>query len=61
MKTEIGDLLKNRLTGEFYKVKKINIEKVILESEDIPNKVWYGDKECIGLLYEEAENQDRKN
>jgi len=61
VKTEIGDLLKNRLTGEFYKVKKINIEKVILESEDIPNKVWYGDKECIGLLYEEAENQDRKN
>jgi hypothetical protein len=61
MKTEIGDLLKNRLTGKFYKVKKINIEKVMLEAEDIPNKVWYGDKECIGLLYEEAENQDRKN
>ena len=57
MKTEKGDILKNRLTGEFYKVKNIAIEKVILESENTPNKVWYGDKECLDLLYEEVEDQ----
>ena len=57
MKTEIGDILKNRVTGEFYKVKNITMEKVILESENTPNKAWYGDKECLELLYEEAENQ----
>jgi hypothetical protein len=57
VKTEIGDILKNRLTGEFYRVKNIQIEKVILESENTPNKAWYGDKECLELLYEKAEDQ----
>jgi len=57
METVIGDILKNRLTGEFYKVKKIRIDKVTLEAKDVPNKGWFGDKESLELLYEKAENQ----
>ena len=56
-----GDRFKDKLTGKLYEVKVIKNGTLVLGSEDIPNKVWYGDKECIGLLYEEAENQDRKN
>jgi len=57
METVIGDILKNRLTGEFYKVQKIRIDKVTLEAKDVPNKGWFGDKETLELLYEKAENQ----
>ncbi len=57
MKTAIGDILKNKLTGEFYKVKKINMWTVILEAKDAPDKLWFGNKESLELLYENAENQ----
>ena len=58
MRTVIGDILKNRLTGEFYEVKKIRMEKVTLEAKNVTNKGWFGDKEILELLYEKAENQE---
>jgi hypothetical protein len=57
MKTWIGDILKNRLTGEVYKVKRIKMETVMLEAENRPNKVWLGDNEMLGIFYEKVENQ----
>jgi hypothetical protein len=56
MKTWIGDILKNKLTGEFYKVKRIKIETVMLEAENTPNKIWLGDKESLEFLYEKTEH-----
>ena len=57
MKTWIGDILKNRLTGEVYKVKRIKMETVMLEAENRPNKVWLGDNEMLGIFFEKVENQ----
>jgi hypothetical protein len=57
MKTLIGDTLRNRLTGEVYKVKRIKMETVMLEAENRPNKVWLGPIEMLGMFYEKVENQ----
>jgi hypothetical protein len=57
MKTLIGDTLRNRLTGEVYKVKRIKMETVMLEAENRPNKVWLGPIEMLGRIYEKVENQ----
>jgi hypothetical protein len=54
----IGDILKNRLTGEFYEVKKIRMEKVTLEAKGVPNKGWFGDKETLELFYEKPKSQE---
>jgi hypothetical protein len=59
MRTVMGDILKNRETGEFYEVKKIRMEKVTLEAKNAPNKGWFGDKEALELLYEKAKNRER--
>jgi hypothetical protein len=58
MRTVIGDILKNRLTGEFYEVKKIRMEKVTLEAKGVPNKGWFGDKETLELFYEKPKSQE---
>ena len=58
MRTVIGDILKNRLTGEFYEVKKIRMEKVTLEAKDAPNKGWFGDRETLELFYEKPKSQE---
>jgi hypothetical protein len=56
----MGDLLKNKSTGEFYKVKKVQERIVLLEAEDIPNKVWLGNKECLEILYDRVEGQEEE-
>jgi hypothetical protein len=58
MRTVMGDILKNRETGEFYEVKKIRMERVTLEAKNGPNKGWYGDREALELLHEEEVNQE---
>ncbi len=57
MKPATGDLLKSKSTGEFYKVKKIKEQIVLLEAEGIPNKVWLGNKECLEILYDRVEER----
>ena len=57
MKTVMGEKLKNKLTGELYHVKKVKLEKVLLQAESRPNKAWLGDDESLELFYEKVENR----
>jgi hypothetical protein len=56
MKTLTGDRLKNKFTGELYRVKKVKLKTVLLEAEGRPNKSWFGDDESVELFYEKVEN-----
>ena len=60
MKPVMGDILKSKTTGEFYKVKKIKEQIILLEAENMPNKVWLGNKECLEILYDKVEDQEGK-
>jgi hypothetical protein len=57
MKTATGEIVKSKLTGELYRVKRIKLEKVLLEAEGKPNKAWLGDDESLELFYEKLENE----
>ena len=37
MRPVMGDILKSKTTGEFYKVKKIKEQIILLQAEKIPN------------------------
>jgi len=52
MKTVLGDIVKSKSTGEFYRVKKIKEPVILLEAEKTPDKLWLGNKESLELLYE---------
>ena len=52
MKTVLGDIVKSKSTGEFYRVKKIKEPVILLEAENTPDKLWLGNKESLELLYE---------
>ena len=54
----MGDVLKSKSTGEFYKVKKVKERIILLEAENTPNKVWLGNKECLEILYDKVEGQE---
>jgi hypothetical protein len=56
MKILTGDILKNKFTGELYRVKKMRRKTVLLEAESRPNKAWFGDDESLELFYEKVEN-----
>jgi hypothetical protein len=58
MKPVTGDILKNKSTGEFYKVKKVKERIILLEAEGTPNKVWLGNKECLDILYDRVEGRE---
>jgi hypothetical protein len=60
MKTVTGDILKSKSTGELYKVKRIKMQTILLEAENIPNKVWLGNKECLEMLYDKVENRKKQ-
>ncbi len=61
MRTVLGDKVKSKSTGEFYKVKKIKEPVILLEAENIPNKLWLGNKESLELLYDKVENLEEQN
>jgi len=61
MKTAMGDIVKSKSTGEFYKVKKIKEPIILLEAENMPNKLWLGNKESLELLYDKVENLEGQN
>jgi hypothetical protein len=60
METVMGDTLKSKSTGELYKVKKIKMQTILLEAENIPNRVWLGNKECLEILYDKVENRKKQ-
>jgi len=41
-------------------VKKIKMQTILLEAENIPNKVWLGNKDCLEVLYDKVENQEKQ-
>ena len=56
MKPIMGDVLKSKSTGEFYKVKKIKEQIILLEAEGMSNKLWLGNDELLELLYDRVED-----
>ena len=61
MRTVMGDTAKSKSTGEFYKVKKIKEPIILLEAENMPNKLWLGNKESLELLYDKVENLEEQS
>ncbi len=46
-----GEKFKHKFTGQLYRVKIVKDGTVVLESEDSPNRMWFGDKD-VGLFFE---------
>jgi hypothetical protein len=61
MKAVLGDTVKSKWTGEFFKVKKIKEQIFLLEAENVPNKFWLGNKESLESLYDKVENLEGQN
>jgi len=61
MKTVMGDVVKSKSTGEFFKVKKVKEPIFLLEAETVPNKLWLGNKESLELLYEKVDHLKEPN
>jgi hypothetical protein len=61
MRTVMGDIVKSKSTGEFYKVKRIKEPVILLEAENVPNKLWLGNKESLELLYDKVENLEQQD
>ena len=61
MKTVLGDMVKSKSTGEFYKVKRIKEPMFLLEAKNLPNKLWLGNKHSLELLYDRVENQEEQS
>jgi hypothetical protein len=58
MRAVLGDMVRSKSTGEFYKVKRIKEPMFLLEAENMPNKLWLGNKDSLELLYDKVENQE---
>jgi hypothetical protein len=57
MKATTGEIVRSRASGELYRVKRIKLEKVLLEAEGRPNKAWFGDHGILEIFYEKLENR----
>jgi hypothetical protein len=51
-----GEKFKHKFTGQLYRVKIVKNGTVILESEDSPNRIWFGDKD-VKLFFEAVERR----
>ena len=54
-----GDRFKHKLTGQLYEVKVIKDDTIVLESEDTPYRMWFGE-EGLELFFEMAEKKRLK-
>lgn len=52
MRVFLGDVLRNKFTGELYEVKRFRFDKVILVADGVPEKGWFGDEETLEFLFE---------
>ncbi len=55
-----GDRLRDRLTGQFFIVKKIVDRTIILEAEGTPDRFYLGDA-VVELLFERMHNKEDFN
>jgi hypothetical protein len=53
-----GDRFKHKLTGQLYEVKVIKNDTIVLESEDTPYRMWFGEAD-LELFFETAEKRTR--
>ena len=51
--------MKHRLTGQLYELKTIKDGTFILESEDTPYRMWFGERD-LELFFEMAEKRKRR-
>jgi hypothetical protein len=59
MKIAEGDRLKHKLTGQLYELKTIKDGTFILESEETPYRMWFGERD-LKLFFETAEKRKRR-
>jgi len=59
MRMAEGDRLKHRLTGQLYELKIIKDGIFILESEDTPYRMWFGETD-LELFFEMAKRKKIK-
>ncbi|HMK75679.1 MAG TPA: hypothetical protein VK568_05800 [Thermodesulfobacteriota bacterium] len=59
MKIAEGDRLKHKLTGQLYELKTIKDGTFILESEETPYRMWFGERD-LELFFETARKRKRR-
>ena len=59
MKIVEGDRLKHKLTGHLYELKTIKDGACVLESEETPYRMWFGERD-LELFFETAQKKKRK-
>ncbi len=60
MRVEPGDKYREKLTGQLYRVTKINNGTIVLEAEGMPNRFWAGDR-LLDLFFEKVKIQKKKS
>ena len=60
MKVEKGDRYREKITGQLYRVTKINHGTIVLEAEGMPNRFWAGDI-LLNLFFEKIRNQKKRS
>jgi hypothetical protein len=53
-----GDRLKHKLTGQFYELKIVKDGTFVLESQDTPYRMWFGERD-LELFFERARKRKR--
>jgi hypothetical protein len=59
MRIAEGDRLKHKLTGQLYELKTIRDGTFVLQSEDTPYRMWFGERD-LELFFERAEKRKRR-
>jgi hypothetical protein len=59
MRIAEGDRLKHKLTGQLYELKRIKEGTFVLESEETPYRMWFGERD-LELFFERARKRKRK-
>lgn len=54
MRVYLGEILRNKFTGELYEVQKFQFDKVLLVARGLPDKGWYGDVATLGFQYDKV-------
>jgi hypothetical protein len=59
MKIAEGDRLKHKLTGQLYQLKMMKEGTFVLESQDTPYRMWFGERD-LELFFKRAGKRKRR-
>jgi hypothetical protein len=59
MKIVEGDRLKHKLTGQLYQLKMMKEGTFVLESQDTPYRMWFGERD-LELFFKKAGKRKRR-